>query len=720
MTVSRELPNRSQLTPRDERICDVLRQVGLCLEVNVDRTQLDIGDLMGMARGEDSFELLIAGARQFDIFISEAQLDENDVFAALIEGFPVILSLKDASFWVFESAGRKHIEASYFGEKYTSSSLSKRQLRELINSSPDNRLFVAKSELECERLSSVRAGSSLAAGHGQHEHMKPTRRFFEMLRLDQRDILTILLFAMVAGILGLATPLAIESLVNVVSWGTYLQPLLVLALILFGCLGLAGVLKVLQTIVVEIIQRRQFVRIVGDLAHRFPRANQEALDKHYPRELANRVFDIMTIQKSTAVLLLEGISLVLTTVIGLILLGFYHPFLLGFDIVLLICMTTVTYLLGRGGIRTAIEESQMKYRVAHWLQDVLATPAAFKVNGGELLAIEHANRLSTDYIAMRERQFKVVIRQSAFAIGLQVVASCALLSLGGWLVISQQLTLGQLVASELVVTFVVGAFAKAGKSIESFYDLMAAMEKVGHLLDIPVDPRCETGALPDGPAEVRWSNISLHFGNQHCELPATRIGPRTRTAIFGEDQTSKTLLIKTLAGLIKPKNGIVEISGFDAQHATITYAGRLVGYAGLPAIFHGTVQENVDLGRNHVGRSRVRDVLVDVGLWDAVLQLPKGLQSHLHTDGAPLSTAQIAQLTIARAMAGTPNLILVDGVLDALPPKVLESVWLKLAAPDAPWTLIVATNQQHIADLCDNKIELNDFINFETYSSNAR
>jgi putative ABC transport system ATP-binding protein len=199
-------------------------------------------------------------------------------------------------------------------------SVSRRQLAALVREAGPVRAFVAKEELECSHLS---AAGEHAHGdhdsHGGHGHgpdslaSRPLRRFMGLLRLDRRDIGTVALFALVAGILSLATPLAIESLVNVVSWGTYLQPLLVLAFMLLACLGLSGLLKVLQTCLVEIIQRRQLVRIVGDLAHRFPRANQASLVGEYPRELANRLFDIMTIQKATSVLLLDGVTLVLTT-----------------------------------------------------------------------------------------------------------------------------------------------------------------------------------------------------------------------------------------------------------------------------------------------------------------------------------------------------------------------------------------------------------------------
>ncbi len=95
----------------------------------------------------------------------------------------------------------------------------------------------------------------------------------------------------------------------------------------------------------------------------------------------------------------------LTTVLGLVLLAFYHPFLLGFDIVLVISMISITWLLGRGGIRTAIEESITKYEVAHWLQDVLASPSVFKTGGGEALATARANQLTADYIMADKDSF---------------------------------------------------------------------------------------------------------------------------------------------------------------------------------------------------------------------------------------------------------------------------------------------------------------------------
>lgn len=698
--------------PIEQRVLEILRRVGVCLQLPVDASALDLGDVPNSERDDNGLKLLLAGARRAGIYIKESPLEPAEIVSLIWDGLPVIAALPNGSFWVFEGTTGRRIAACQIDDGVSFSTISKRQLRSIVEQPA--RLLVAKKELECSSLSYPSSTASVgqhSSGHAASHHAahpKPLRRFLVMLRLDQRDVWTIGLFALVAGILSLATPLAIESLVNVVSWGTYLQPLLILAVMLLACLGISGILRILQTIVVEMIQRRQMVRIVGDLAHRFPRAHQPALAGEYPRELANRVFDIMTIQKASAVLLLDGVSIVLTTILGMLLLAFYHPYLLGFDLVLLLSMLSITWLLGRGGIQTAIDESVVKYQIAHWLQDVLASPTPFKVNGGELLAVERANRLMTEYLDARQRQFRVVIRQVAFAIGLQAIASTALLGLGGWLVIQQQLTLGQLVASELVVTLVVSSFSKAGKSLEKFYDLMAGIDKIGHLLDIPVDARYQLGDQSDAAAEVRWQDLSFHFPGTgvSCHIPSAKIDAGARVAITGKDHSGKSVLLKCLAGLLEPQHGLAEVGGMAAQHAALAGQGRFVGYAGSPQIFHAPLHENVDLARTEVGQQRVREALVAVGLWDAVLRLPQGLNTSLQTDGRLLTNAQRAQLTIAQAIAGRPKLLLLDGVLDELPPDVFDQVWQALAAPQAPWTLLIVTNREQIASRCSMRLDL--------------
>ena len=680
---------------REEVVRRVVRRIAHVLQLD------DFGDRLDLSQSQqtDSWEINIFrnGCRQLGVYTKQLEsLSPTQALDIVREGHVVVIPRTDGSYTILERHVGRNVEITLVDGTQRHLTIPQSEVADLLADS-NSGVYMAQRELACASL----------ATHGDdpHSHLPPLRRFIGLLRLESNDIWTVVLFALVSGVMALATPLAVESLVNVVSWGTYVQPLAVLALILLACLGLAGVLKILQTVVVEIIQRRQFVRIVGDLAHRFPRAKRSFLAKYYPRELANRVFDIMTIQKATAVLLLDGVSLVLTTFLGLLLLAFYHPFLLGFNIVLLMAMISIIWLLGRGGIRTSIDESIAKYEIVHWLQDVISFPGAFKINGGEDLAIEKANNLAAEYLSARESQFRVVIRQVTFAIGLQVAASTALLGLGGWLVIGGQLTLGQLVASELVVTVVVGAFAKAGKTLEKFYDLMAGIDKVGHLLDIPVDGRRGEMLSDTQPASLEWTDLQLSNGSNQCQVAAGSLEPGKTLALTGNNVNGKSMFVDAVAGMADPPGGVVTIAEMDAVKAASAGRGRLVAVANRIEVFHGSVEENVELGRGGIGHDRVREVLKAVGLWNDIHRLPDGVETVLATDGYPLSHHQCARLMLARALAARPRLLAIDGLLDVIPSNELASVWSSIKKSGAPSTIVVATSDQVVLEACDRNIE---------------
>ncbi|MBM3983614.1 MAG: ABC transporter ATP-binding protein, partial [Planctomycetes bacterium] len=258
-------------------------------------------------------------------------------------------------------------------------------------------------------------------GHG-HSPARPFARLRHLLVPERRDIGAVVVYALAVAVLSLATPIAVESLVNTVAFGVLMWPVVVIASVLLACLGLAAAVRAMQVYVVECLQRRLFVRVVADYAARFPRLRLDAFDRRYGPELANRFFDVLNVQKALAVLLLDGVALVVTAVVGMAVLAFYHPFLLGFDVALVLMIAFVVFVLGWGGVRTCLHESHAKYDVAAWLQELLRCPRAFKFSGGARLALERADHLATEYVTARKAHFRVVWRQTVFALALQVVA----------------------------------------------------------------------------------------------------------------------------------------------------------------------------------------------------------------------------------------------------------------------------------------------------------
>ena len=264
----------------------------------------------------------------------------------------------------------------------------------------------------------------------------PLRRLIELIRPERSDLWSVVMFAVIVGGLTLATPIAVQQLVNSVALGGLMQPVVVLALLLIAVLGFSAALSVIEAYVVEIIQRRVFVRVVGDIARRLPRVQFDVFDRKNGPELVNRFFDVVTIQKVGATLLLDGIALVLQTAIGLLVLSFYHPLMLAFGVVLVSGIAVIVFAFGRGAVATAIAESKSKYEVAAWLEEIARHANEFKPIGAGRYALERADDLSRNYLRARGAHYRIVLRQLAGAYGLQVVASGALLGLGGGLVIA--------------------------------------------------------------------------------------------------------------------------------------------------------------------------------------------------------------------------------------------------------------------------------------------
>ncbi len=537
----------------------------------------------------------------------------------------------------------------------------------------------------------------LGGGDGHGDHPTPMQRLRSLFWLERDDLKVVLIYAVAAGMLSLATPIGVQALVNTVAFGTLLQPLVVLSILVMAALAFASLLRALHAHVVEVMQQRIFVRVAMDAAHRLPRVRPEAFSRSYGPELVNRFFDVLTIQKTVSVFLLDGVILVLQALIGMMVLAFYHPMLLAFDVVLITATAFIIFVLGRRGTETAIDESKAKYAVAAWLEELARHPLAFRSRDGAEHAEQHADLLARRYLGARRSHFHIVFRQVVGSLGLQVVASALLLGLGGWLVIERQLTLGQLVAAELIVSAVLASFVKVGKHIENFYDLLAALDKLGHLVDLPLEeegPHRE--ALPEGAGGLPVRLHDVHFahgeGRPVLEGLALELRAGEKVALIAD--SGKSTLADLLFGLRTPTEGRVEVGGVDTRRASLASLRTQVALVRGVEVLEGSVLENVQAGRAGVGAAEARRVLAAVGLLEPILALPRGLDTPLGPSGAPLSSGQVRRLMVARALAGSPRLIVLDDALEGLGASGRREVMDALLAPKAPWTLVVLSSEE--------------------------
>lgn len=119
-------------------------------------------------------------------------------------------------------------------------------------------------------------------------------------------------------------------------------------------------MRLFQLVLIERLQQRIFVRVAINLGERLPRVQLGSLTGEYAPELVNRFFDVINIQKAFAKLALDGLDAVLKVFVGLLLLAFYSPYLLGFDVAVVLAGLFIIFVLGINGLRTSILESKKK------------------------------------------------------------------------------------------------------------------------------------------------------------------------------------------------------------------------------------------------------------------------------------------------------------------------------------------------------------------------
>lgn len=493
----------------------------------------------------------------------------------------------------------------------------------------------------------------------------PLRRTLQLLALEREDIGVVLVYGIALGLLSLAVPIAVQSLVNTVAFGSLLQPLIVLTLLLAVALLGGAYLHALQYRVVEMLQRRVFVRVVAELAERLPRLEADAFRGAHGPELLNRFFDVFTAQKAISSLLLGGLDAVLIAFVGMTVLAFYHPALLAFDIGLIVAAVLVFMVFGRRGIASSVRESRAKYAVASWLEEMARHTLSLKLAGGAHFAMQRTEALATDYLQERHQHFRVVFRQLIGALGMQVIASVALLAIGGMLVIERQLSLGQLVAAELIVTAVVASIAKLGSKVEVYYDLLAAVDKLGQLLDLGTE-RSQGETLAD---EAARTPLRLH----DLSLDALRLPPlnlelkRGEVALLsGFPDLERKALAEALYGLRELEGGRISLGGRDLRDLSLTSWRQGVALVGREGVLSCSIMANLRSANPELSLDAVWSLLELVGLAKTVRALPDGLDTRLRFSGAPLDQAQALRLTLARALVCAPGMLVLDRALDCL------------------------------------------------------
>lgn len=532
-----------------------------------------------------------------------------------------------------------------------------------------------------------------------NKNSKPLDRLFAILLDEKNNLSVFIIYSVVINVLYLAIPLAAQVLINTIAASVLVQPLIIISFsVLLGLLFL-GVIRALQFYITEILQRKIFAKISIEVASKIVKVEQKYFGKIYAPELMNRFFDVVTIQKSLTLLLLEVPAALFQIVIGLILMGIYSPMLLIFD-TLLVCSIALIYFLGQEGVNTSIKESNSKYQVAYWLEELARCHISFKMNGLPGYLIENIDNKILGYLENRKKHFQVLLRQFSASFLVQAFATSGVLAIGGWLVMDGQLSLGQLVASELIILMILSALDKVVQKLESWYDLLTAIDKVSYMTSLDVER--EDGVHPpksNNGAEIICEDLVFSYQNDHKIFNKLnlKVESGARVSLVGVSGSGKTSLAYLIAGLHQTQEGRILFNGSSIKTLNLNSLREQIALVSdFNEIFAASVEENITLGRKDLDQDALDRVVDLVELRRDLNQYPKGLQTELLSEGRNISLGQRQRILLARSLIVTPQLLLLDEAFAGMDEMTKLKIINKIFHKDQPWTII---NISHDAEV---------------------
>jgi len=529
---------------------------------------------------------------------------------------------------------------------------------------------------------------------------KPMQRLKRLLAVDKRDITQVYVYALLNGLVNLSLPLGIQAIINLIQGGEMSTSWIILVIFVLLGIALTGVFQLLQLRIVENIAQKIFSRASFEFAYRIPRIKYSELYKYYAPELANRFFDTLTIQKGLPKILIDFSLAAFQIIAGLVVLSMYHSFFILFGVALVALVYTILVFTGPRGLKSSLKESKYKYDVAGWLEEIARTKMSFKLIKDPEISLQNTDTRVSNYINARETHFRVLLGQFISLIGFKVLVAAGLLVIGGMLVFQQEMNIGQFVAAEIIIILIINSVEKLIKSLDSIYDVLTALEKIGYVTDMELDN--DTGLNFDNHIDsmgVSVSNIKFAFPDNNSNIldDISFEIPRGESMVLtGSSGSGKSTLMSLIAGINDPKDGVILFNGLSIQSVNGNSLRQHIGYAlSNNQIFQGSVLNNISMGRDIIKTQDVVDAIELVNLGGFIKTLPLGLNTKLDPEGQRIPRSAINKIILARAVVSNPTLLLLEDPLDHVPAVEKEVIIQKLTSADAKWSIIV-TAVDHI------------------------
>jgi ATP-binding cassette subfamily B protein len=531
---------------------------------------------------------------------------------------------------------------------------------------------------------------------------------------EKKDVTAIYFYAILSGLVQLSIPLGIQAIVGFVMGATMITSLYILIFAVVLGTFLAGFFRIKVMQIIEKIQQKIFVEYAVAFADKLPKINLSSTKKYYLPELVNRFFDTQSLQKGILKLLLEIPTALIQIFFGIILLSFYHPWFLVFGAIVIIIVLVVFKFTMNSGISSSLEESDKKYEVASWLEDIAGAVKTFKINSNSESHLTGTDERVVSYLKHRTSHFKVLEFQYKTVIGFNVIITLVMLAIGTYLLVNQQLNIGAFIATEIVVLTIMNAVEKLIKSLESYYDVIASLVKLNKVTDLAEE---QTGEMileqSSGGVEVRMDDVSFAFNDNKPILKniSFELQPNTITVISGDFGAGKSTLLNVMAGFYEPSSGVLTFDKIPLKNINKEEWRAGIGlYTQDMIIIKGTLMDNILLGRRDVNIEEVIRLSEEIGLESLPSLFSGGFDTNISETDTEVSFSGKKKITLLRALLGNNRLVILEDPLHGMNDEFKAKIIKYLQKIKAYTTVVIVSQTPEIINIADQHLTLDNGI----------
>ncbi|MGK7883735.1 MAG: ABC transporter transmembrane domain-containing protein [Crocosphaera sp.] len=275
-------------------------------------------------------------------------------------------------------------------------------------------------------------------------------------------------------------------------------------------------------------------------------------------------------------------------------------------------------------------------------------------------------------------------RLQIFSNTIETIATTGLLWYGAWLVIQNQLTIGQLVAFNMLFGNVIRPFQRLTVLWEQLQEVVIAVERLNDVLDYEPEEDLQQQSrqiLPRIQGNIRFDNVTFRYHPESdinvLENLSFEIKPGQTVALVGRSGSGKTTISKLVLGLYPATDGKILIDGQDINSLSLSSLRQQIGVVDQDTFLFGTtIRENISLAHPDSTLEEVIEAAKLAGAHEFIQKLPMGYETQIGEGGGMLSGGQRQRLAIARGLLGNPRLLILDEAtshLDAESERIIQT-----------------------------------------------